>query len=266
MKICTCGYVYMKIILFMLVLLFFVKKIPAKDFGLSGYAEFGRKSTAEDYQEEDYDLDYKYENYHLKVNHKASDKFNYDLRTFLYKKKYNSQSDLDNVSRIFKSKLSYSLNTLFDLILDIKYREKKFEQINTNNFNQFALIPQLRFEKKDNWLVNFLIGFDNYNYLRSDNKDQLKYSANVKGKKYFQSKKLVINGSYRFETLNKRREYKKRAKHNIMGGILYDFDYDLFDKITIHNGWGYSDTKDSDDRDIDYDYKYFNGSYKKLLW
>ncbi|MBU4346063.1 MAG: hypothetical protein KKH29_01885 [Candidatus Omnitrophica bacterium] len=45
----------------------------ADDFVLSGYTEAGKKSTAEDYEEEDTDNDYTYRNYHLKFGQKVSD-------------------------------------------------------------------------------------------------------------------------------------------------------------------------------------------------
>lgn len=41
-------------------------------FTLSGYTEAGKKSTAEDYEEEDTDDDYTYHNYHLKFWQKVS--------------------------------------------------------------------------------------------------------------------------------------------------------------------------------------------------
>ena len=79
----------------------FIKAINATNFTLNGYTEFGKRSTAVDYEEENYDNDYSYENYHLKFTHIATNNIYYDLRVFFYKKNYNSQDELDNISRIF---------------------------------------------------------------------------------------------------------------------------------------------------------------------
>jgi len=51
----------------------------ADDFVLSGYAEVGERSTAEDYEEEDTDEDYTYRNYHLKLEEKVSDRLSYNI-------------------------------------------------------------------------------------------------------------------------------------------------------------------------------------------
>ena len=65
----------MKRVLFVIVVGFLVlpSLAAADDFVLSGYTEVGKRSTAEDYEEEDTDNDYTYRNYHLKFGQKVSD-------------------------------------------------------------------------------------------------------------------------------------------------------------------------------------------------
>lgn len=46
----------------------------ADDFTLSGYTEVGKRSTAEDYEEEGADDDYAYQNYHFKLEQEVSDR------------------------------------------------------------------------------------------------------------------------------------------------------------------------------------------------
>ena len=77
------------------------------DFTLSGYTEAGKRSTAEDYEEEDTDDDYTYRNYHLKFGQEISDRLSYDISSFIYEKDYKSKDSLDNISRLFKTNWSY---------------------------------------------------------------------------------------------------------------------------------------------------------------
>ncbi|MBU3934683.1 hypothetical protein KKC00_01830, partial [Patescibacteria group bacterium] len=66
------------------------QRAKADDFVLSGYTEVGKRSTAEDYEEEDTDDDYAYQNYHLKLEQEVSDRLSYDISSFIYKKDYKS--------------------------------------------------------------------------------------------------------------------------------------------------------------------------------
>ncbi len=78
----------------------------ADDFVLSGYTEVGKRSTSEDYEEEDTDDDYAYQNYHLKLEQEVSDRLSYDISSFIYKKDYKSRDSLDNISRLCKTNWS----------------------------------------------------------------------------------------------------------------------------------------------------------------
>ena len=75
--------------------------VKAEDFVFSGYGEAGRRSQAEDFAEEDTDEDYSYQNYHLKLEQRISERLNYDVSSFVYRKDYKARDSLDNVSRIF---------------------------------------------------------------------------------------------------------------------------------------------------------------------
>jgi hypothetical protein len=250
----------MKIIIGLITLLisFAQLQLYAEDFSLNGYAEAGKRYTSEDYTEEDFDRDYHYLNYHLKFFHKVSNKLNYDLRSFLYNKKYNTANELDNISRIFKSKFSNRISKLFYFDLSLKYREKRFKVDNIKDFNQLTLAPQLTFKRYNHYSFTLLTGFDNYNYLSKDNRDQLKIFSNLRAKRYLLTKKLILDAAYKVETMNKAKINRKKIKHNLAGGFSYSFSNDWFYKISHKTKWGYSDTKDDDQRDIDYDYHYLN--------
>ncbi len=83
-----------------------------EDFVFSGYTEVGKRSTAEDYEEEDTDDDYTYRNFHLKFKQEVSERLSYDISSFIYDKDYNSKDSLNNISRIFKTNWSYYLKKL----------------------------------------------------------------------------------------------------------------------------------------------------------
>ena len=55
----------------------------ADDFVLTGYTEVGKRSTAEDYEDED--DDYTYQNYHLKLKHEVNDRLSYDIGSHVSK-------------------------------------------------------------------------------------------------------------------------------------------------------------------------------------
>jgi hypothetical protein len=249
----------MKKILFIIFSIFFLgQTVGAADFALQGYAEIGKRSTADVYQEEDYDDDYHYENYHVTFNHKVSNKFHYDIRSFFYDKNYSQQSELDNFSTIFKSRSAYKMSKRVNFALTLKYKEKRFRSRSTNDFNQLGVLPQFSYKKQRSYVFYLLTGVDRYDYLHKANKDQLKIFANVKGKKYFSGNRLIFDGSYKIETLNKQKINRKRTKHYLNGGCSYRFNMNWIDKVAYKMNWGYSDTKDDDEKDIDYDYKYLS--------
>src|SRR3989339_489790 len=100
-------------------------------FTLSGYTEVSKRSTSEDYEEEDTDDDYTYHNYHLKFGQKVSDRLIYNISSFIYDKNYDTKDSLDNVSKIFKTNWSYFISKLeeesLELGLKMKYKEKRYD-------------------------------------------------------------------------------------------------------------------------------------------
>ncbi|MFH1772114.1 MAG: hypothetical protein ABH872_04785 [Candidatus Omnitrophota bacterium] len=231
------------------------------DFVLSGYAETGKKSTAEDYQEEDTDDDYIYRNYHLKFGQKVSDRLSYDISSFIYDKDYNTKDSLDNISRIFKTNWSYYIRKLKEesLELDVRlnYKEKRYDNTPGSEYDQIRFAPTLTFKKKNLCTIDLTAGIDDYNYLVEGVKDQLKIFGKIGADRYFLDKKLMLTLSYRIEQLGKKNIDRKRSKHEVSGGLDYVFDNPLVYKITTRAGWGERDTKEEEARDEDYDYEYW---------
>ncbi|MDP3732279.1 MAG: hypothetical protein Q8R31_04540 [Candidatus Omnitrophota bacterium] len=260
------------------------------DFVLIGYTEVGKRSTAEDYEEEGTDDDYAYQNYHLKLEQEVSDRLSYDISSFIYKKDYKSRDSLDNISRLFKTNWSYYLRKLkpagsgwasdspshkedfLKLDFKLRYKEKRYKNTPGSEYDQINAAPTLTFKKKDLYAVDLTAGIDNYDYLALGQKDQLKIFSSLGGDRYFLGKKLMLTSAYKIETLEQKITNRKRTKQEVMGGFDYLFDLPWLykpagsglasdsqsHKITTRAGWGQRDTKEDEERDEDFDYEYWS--------
>lgn len=225
---------------------------------LSGYFETGGRSQAEDFEEEDDDKEYTFRNYHLKFRHRATDRFSYDFSSFLYDKDYKSENSLDNTSAILKANGSYLLNRQKSLRLDIKlkYREKRYRNSPSGEYDQIMFSPKLVYVRKDSHKIDLSAGINNYDYTAPGGNDQLKLFSRLGAKKYLLEKKLVIVSSVKFETGAYKRAKRRKNKNDFMLGFSYKIDSPVIYKITARSGFGQRDTKDNDERDEDFDYKY----------
>ena len=234
----------------------------ADDFVLSGYTEVGKRSTAEDYEEEDTDEDYTYQNYHLKLEQKISDRLSYDVSLFVYDKDYKGRDSLDNISRIFKTNWSYYLKKLkeesLELDFKVKYKEKRYKNSPSNEYDEIRAVPTLTFKKKDIYTIDLALGIDNFDYLAEGQKDQFKVFTQVGGKRYLLEKKLMLAGSYKIENTEQEKINRKRTKQEVAGGFDYLFDLPWLYKIITRAGWGQRDTKEDEERDEDFDYEYWS--------
>ncbi len=242
-------------------ILLFCSLAEAEDFVLSGYTEVGKRSTAEDYEEEDNDDDYTYRNYHFKLKQEVSDRLSYDISSFIYDKDYKSNNALDNISRIFNSKWSYYPRKLEEeslrLTLKLKYKEKRYNNSPANEYNQVMFSPALTFKQEDLYTIDLAGGIDNFDYLSAGEKDQLKFFGKIGAKRYFLEKKLLLTSSYKLETTKQEKENRKRTKNNLSGGFDYKFEWPWVHHLTARGKWGQRDTKDDEDRDEDFDYEYW---------
>jgi len=269
---------YEKALFLIIGLLILPSLARADDFVLSGYTEVGKRSTAEDYEEEGTDDDYTYQNYHLKLEQEVSDRLSYDISSFIYKKDYKSRDSLDNISRHFKTNWSYYLRKLkpegsglasdsqshkedsLKLDFKLRYKEKRYKNTPSSEYDQISAAPTLTFKKKDLYTVDLTAGIDNYDYLAPGAKDQLKIFSKIGGDRYFLDKKLMLTSSYKIETTEQKKIDRKRTKHEVMGGFDYLFDLPWLYKITTRAGWGQRDTKEDEARDEDFDYEYWSYS------
>lgn len=251
-----------KLIFFVIGLLILPSLSWADDFTLSGYTEVGRKSQAEDYEEEDTDENYTYQNYHLKLEQELSDRLSYDISSFIYDKDYKSRNSLDNISRIFKLNSSYFLRKLkeesLELDFKLKYKQKRYKNSPQNEYDEIRAVPTLTFKKKDLYTIDFALGVDNFDYLAEGQKGQFKVFTQLGGKRYLLEKKLMLTGSYKLENTEQEKINRKRTKQEILGGFDYIFDLPWIYKIANRLEWGQRDTKEEEERDEDFDYEYWS--------
>lgn len=247
-------------ILVFTVLICILSQAHAGDTVISGFTVTGFRSTVDDYEDEDEAHDYEYTNYGLRLKQKASDFVLYDVSSYLYNKDYREEDDLDNKSKILKGSVSYVLHESEDapihLGIRIKYREKRYDNEPSNDYNQFLVSPTVTFGKSSRTTLKFSTAFQNFNYLHAQEKDQIKLSAKIAGTHYPPHKRLKLVASYKIETQTEDHINREKTKHDIFGGFDYIFDHPALDKIMARVRWGQRDTKEDDIRDLDHDYEY----------
>ena len=257
---------YQEALIIVIGLLLLPTSVRSGDFTLSGYTEAGKRSTADDYQEEGTDNDYAYRNYHLKLEQKISDRLSYDISSFVYDKKYSASDSLDNISRIFKTNWSYfakkTRDKSLELGFDVNYKERRYEHLPKDEYDEIRVASSVGFDKRDLYAVDLALGIDNFDYLKHNQKDELKLFVRVGGKRYFLEKKLSLSGSYKLENTKQKQVGRQRTKQEILGGLDYIFDLPWIYKITAKWEWGARDTKDDEARDEDFDYKYWRYAAK----
>lgn len=269
----------MKCLLFLVFSLFLISLslAQADDFTLSGYTEIGKRSTADDYEEEDTDDEYNYQNYHLRLKQDISDRLSYNISSFIYDKNYKSQDSLDNLARIFKINWSYtpprlrrgdsqSRKTEESVKIDLKlqYKEKRYKNTPTSEYDQIRFEPQIRF-KEELYALNFAYGVNNYEYLAPGQKDELRFFGKLGAERYFMEKKMTLTADYKIDQAEQHKADRKKTKHEVLGGADYVFDpsgslrtgLPWLYKITARAGWGERDTKEDEERDVELDYEYW---------
>lgn len=229
-------------------------------FNLSGYIETGQKSQAEDFEEEEEDREYTYQKYRLGLKYRLSDHVMYELGSLIHDKDYESADSLDNISKIFNAKGSYYLNKqkkeLLKLDIRLKYKEKRFRNSSSGEYDQIMFSPKLTYTKKDVYTINLSIGVNDYDYTNIAGNDQFKFFSKIEAKKYLLEKRLMLASSYKLEITAHKRANRRKNKNDFMAGFDYRFDKPLIHKITARAKLGQRDTKDDDERDKDFDYRY----------
>ncbi len=222
-----------------------------------GYIETGARSSDSGDGSAIID-DYVYHGYHLGLNQKVNPVFEYRISGFYYDKKYQDFGDLNNTSKALNSSVTYLLkDTKTDslkLDVDLKYRQKRYENSPDAEYNQLRLAPEIKYEVKDIYAVGLAAGINNFNYLHRE--DENRIFGQISGKKYLLDKRLVLNSWFRIEDADEHQTLRSRIKTVINAGADYKARLVWLENIAGRIETGKGDTRDEDVEDTDLDYKY----------
>jgi hypothetical protein len=248
--------------MFLCVTFFFISPCVslAYNSAFSGYVEAGKKTQAEDFEEEEDDSEYTYQRYHVRLKHTFSERFSSVLSSFIYNKDYTLEDSLDNSAHIFETAGDYELHEqaggFSKINIKLRYKEKRYRNTPSNEYNQMMFAPKLTYARKGIYSVTLSTGLNNYDYVSAGGRDQLKIFSKLTVSRYLVQDGLVLRASYGFETTTQKREDRRKNKNNFMMGFDYRLRNPLVSKITVQVKLGQRDTKDDDERDEDFDYTY----------
>ncbi len=145
---------------------------------------------------------------------------------------------------------------IFKLDIKLKYKEKRYRDSPSDEYDQVKFSSGLTYTKKDSYTINVSAGINNYDYLAVNGSDHLKFFSKLGGKRYFWDNSLMLTSSLKFETAADQRADRRKNKNDVMAGFDYTPRLPVVYKIMARAWFGQRDTKDNDERDEDFDYKY----------
>jgi hypothetical protein len=188
--------------LFVILLIIIPSFSFAADFSVGGFFDTGKRTQAEDYEEEDDDSEYTYRKYNLSFEHRVSARVNYKVGSNYYDKNYSQSDSNDNLSRISTVNGSYYIRKEKEekLKLDIGFRhkEKRYNESSDSEYDQDVLTPKVTYSVKDIYSVYLSTGINSYDYVSNKGKDEIKLFSKLGGKRYLLAKRLVLSSSFRF--------------------------------------------------------------------
>ena len=227
---------------------------------VSGYFDTGKREVFDDFDDEGFDDEYTYRNYNLKYEDAGFDRVDYELSTFQKSRNYKNNNDLDNHASTYKGKAEYAFPTEAPLLagLELRNKQKRFENTPRNEYDQNIITPFLTKSKKDLFRLTLETAFDNTQYKHAEDKDATTWTGRINGNRYFDGGRVNLLSSYSLARTEKPQAFKKRTKQDWMGKGMYKFDNPWIDKAALRANAGQRDTKEDDDYDIDYDYRYWS--------
>ncbi len=191
---------------------------------LSGYFETGKRTTTEDYEEEDTDDEYTYRNYHLKYINENQKNLKYELSTFQKVRDYKEIDALDNWSAVYKGKCVYDFKEgkaeTLQSGIELKHKTKRFDDSPINEYDQVKVAPFLTKALKDKYRVTIKGGMDNYDYKYAGEKDEDTLYGRIKGNRYFNDKRLNLTSSYKISNTKRKKTFKERTIDSCINKIL----------------------------------------------
>ncbi|OGR97181.1 MAG: hypothetical protein A2902_03600 [Elusimicrobia bacterium RIFCSPLOWO2_01_FULL_64_13] len=244
-----------------LAVLFGASPVRAASYELGGFYEAGKRSTADDYSEEDDDDLYSYDTSHLKIGYEPFDLHDFGFSSFVTRKNYDLKNELDNVSRLYSGHWTGFLKKEKDTSLRARfrarYRQKRFGDNPAGEYDQAAGSAGLDYKSPEGHSLGMSAGADNYNYLAGSSRDQLKFFGEAEAKAVLLEKKLELESGYKVSTARERRLDRKRTQQEVSGGMDALFGHFLISRLRLRGAWGQRDTKDGEERDEDRDFEFW---------
>jgi hypothetical protein len=232
----------------------------AENLTFISFFEAGKRSQAEDFQEEEDDSDYTFRNYHLRLRHTVSDIFNYEFGTYIYDKNYSERDDLDNYSRLFHARGIYYFKKqkqrFSKLDVKLKYKVKRYDETPSSEYDQIAFSPKITYTRKNLYTLKISGGINSYDYRSADSKDQFKVYSKLDARVYLFERNLTLLSSYKFEITAETKKNRNKNKNDFLSGFDYRINAPLIQKVSARFSLGQRDTKEDDMRDEDFDYTF----------
>ncbi|MBI2447905.1 MAG: hypothetical protein HYV48_05200 [Candidatus Omnitrophica bacterium] len=225
----------------------------------TAFIETGSKSTADIFDEEDDDSDFSYDKYYSKIDYK-DERLRCLLSYLSSDKDYINKDTLDNRTDTIHTDWSYLFKETKEdtvkLNIDLKYRERRYANSKTNNYDQFNPMLELAFKEKDIWSLAMSTGLSDYHYPEAQDKDQLKRIGKIEVTGFIVPGTLETIASYRREESDRIQAGKDTLKDISILGFDYKVPIPYIRLIRFRIENGERDTKDEEERDEDLDYSY----------
>lgn len=222
--------------------------------------ETGRQSAADNFEEEDFQTQYTYHNERLKAKLNEGGRAQFEATTHHSEKDYKTANTLSNRMDQNQAGFAYDFNPAKDISTvlgaDFGYKTKRYENQPTESYNRGTVAPFFTMAQKDLYRFTVTAGFDRYDYLKTIVKDQNKYFGKVEGSRYLLDKRLTLISSFKETVEEQKIAQRVKNKEEFIGKADYKINQLLIRRAAVRVKLGQKDTKEEDERDIDFDYRY----------
>ncbi|MBI4395770.1 MAG: hypothetical protein HY548_01650 [Elusimicrobia bacterium] len=221
----------------------------------------GRRSAAEDFEEEDFDSQYVYRNTRLKVQRNETPRARYGFSTFRGEKDYKTENVYNN--QINHTQANLSLDTrpgkreASRWGMDLDYQTKRYDRSTPGDYNRVAAAPFFTQAVEDRYRYTLAAGLNRYDYLDSPSKDQNAYFVKAEGSRHLWGPRLTLLSFLKTTVEENRRALREKTKTEFMAKTDYRMERRLIRRAELRVNLGQKDTKEDGERDIDYDYRFW---------
>jgi hypothetical protein len=237
-------------------------QIFAQDQSMSIYVDSGQKLYVDDFNDILLDGAYKYINQGFGYEQKVNKNFEYYFKSYVYERYYFDLPKQDSETLIYKTKLMFDTKSIKKFNINFDYKEKKYENKPTSDYNQFKIISSFAKLIDDN-LVDITAGVTNSKYVHSlTDKSENNINARLKYSRTFFDESLDLELSERIDVNEQNAKDRRQTKLDTTGEFAYKFNAKYLTKISGMAKFGTKDTKNEDTEDIDTDYDYVEYALK----